>query len=84
MNGEERNFDLQSRATNLDTLIGQLGLKTDRVAVELNRDIVPRRKWNAKLNFEMRRYDFGQPDISVLSSMKGSRTAEAQCDDSSR
>ena len=36
MNGEVRNFDLQSRATNLDTLIGQLGMKTDRVAVELN------------------------------------------------
>jgi sulfur carrier protein len=31
--------------TTLALLIEQLGMKQDRVAVELNRDIVPRAKW---------------------------------------
>ena len=31
--------------TTLALLIEQLGMKQDRVAVELNRDIVPRSKW---------------------------------------
>jgi len=28
------------------TLIDHLGMKSDRVAVELNREIVPRNRWN--------------------------------------
>ncbi len=41
-NGEERHFvDLASLAA----LVEQLGIKGDRVAVELNREIVPRPRW---------------------------------------
>jgi sulfur carrier protein len=43
INGEERTFgDLP----NLAALVEALGIKSDRVAVELNRDIVPRARWN--------------------------------------
>lgn len=43
INGEERNM----MASTLDALIEELGMKGDRVAVELNRDIVPRTNWSA-------------------------------------
>lgn len=46
INGDERTFDLTSPAT-LAALIESLGMKSDRVAVELNRDIVPRDRWLA-------------------------------------
>ncbi len=42
INGKEQTFD---DALNLAQLIEQLGMKGDRVAVELNRDIVPRAQW---------------------------------------
>lgn len=42
INGQEQNF----APTTLALLIEQLGMKQDRVAVELNRDIVPRAKWS--------------------------------------
>ena len=42
INGDPRNFD---GPLTLAALIEQLGMKTDRVAVELNRDIVPRDRW---------------------------------------
>ncbi len=43
INGEERRFgDLGSVAA----LLEQLGIKGDRVAVELNREIVPRPRWS--------------------------------------
>jgi len=42
INGEERAFDEQFT---LGRLIEFLGMKPDRVAVELNRDIVPRDRW---------------------------------------
>ncbi len=38
INGEERNY----MAATLEALIEELGMKSDRVAVELNREIVPR------------------------------------------
>lgn len=41
INGEERNYGAET----LDALIEELGMKGDRVAVELNRDIVPRGSW---------------------------------------
>ena len=41
INAEEREL----AASNLDTLIAELGMKADRVAVELNREIVPRARW---------------------------------------
>ena len=44
INGEERSFDDE---LTLAGLIEYLGMKQDRVAVELNRDIVQRDKWAA-------------------------------------
>ncbi len=43
INGEARTF---SGVGTLGELIEQLGMKGDRVAVELNREIVPRGQWN--------------------------------------
>jgi thiamine biosynthesis protein ThiS len=43
INGEEREYT----ASTLDALIEELGMKGDRVAVELNREIVPRGNWSA-------------------------------------
>ena len=43
INGTSRSF---SSPLTLAGVIEQLGMKQDRVAVELNRDIVPRDKWN--------------------------------------
>ena len=42
INGDSRSFD--SLAT-LEALIERLGMKSDRVAVELNREIVARPRW---------------------------------------
>jgi sulfur carrier protein len=42
INGEEREF---ASVSTLAELVEQLGMKADRVAVELNRDIVPRARW---------------------------------------
>ncbi len=43
VNGEEKVFD---RPLTLAGLIDGMGLKADRVAVELNRDIAPRERWS--------------------------------------
>lgn len=42
INGEERTID---SASTLSNLLAQLGLKSDRVAVELNRELVSRDRW---------------------------------------
>jgi thiamine biosynthesis protein ThiS len=42
INGEERTFEEQFT---LARLLESLGMKADRVAIELNRDIVPRDRW---------------------------------------
>ena len=42
INGEERTFPSSLALTGL---VEQLGMKPDRVAIELNRDIVPRERW---------------------------------------
>jgi thiamine biosynthesis protein ThiS len=42
INGEDRSFD---SPITLAGLVHMLGMKMDRVAVELNRDIVPRHQW---------------------------------------
>ncbi len=42
INGKDQVFD---EALSLAQLIEQLGMKGDRVAVELNRDIVSRAQW---------------------------------------
>jgi sulfur carrier protein len=45
INGQARNFDMLPQPANLEQLIGELGLKGDRVAVEHNGEIVPRAGW---------------------------------------
>ena len=42
INGEKRDFNAP---LSLAALLEQLGMKADRVAVELNRNIVPREQW---------------------------------------
>jgi thiamine biosynthesis protein ThiS len=42
VNGDEREFDA---SLTLAGLIEHLGMKSDRVAVELNREIAPRDRW---------------------------------------
>jgi sulfur carrier protein len=51
INGEERSFPdpTPPEEFTLATLIEALGMKSDRVAVELNRDIAPRDRWANKL-----------------------------------
>jgi thiamine biosynthesis protein ThiS len=43
VNGEKKAC---AESTSLAELIDQLGMKEDRVAVELNREIVPRAQWS--------------------------------------
>jgi thiamine biosynthesis protein ThiS len=51
INGEERDFSSVPTPFTLATLVELLGMKADRVAVELNRDIVPRDRWaESRLN----------------------------------
>jgi sulfur carrier protein len=45
INGEARDFKEHPDAFTLAVLVEALGMKADRVAVELNRDIVPRDRW---------------------------------------
>jgi sulfur carrier protein len=45
LNGQPRSFDSLAMSANLEQLIGELGLKGDRVAVELNGEIVSRVRW---------------------------------------
>jgi thiamine biosynthesis protein ThiS len=45
INGDERDFSDARAPFTLAALVEVLGMKTDRVAVELNRDIVPRDRW---------------------------------------
>ena len=42
INGEGRQFD---SALTLSALLERLGMKPDRVAIELNRELVPRERW---------------------------------------
>jgi thiamine biosynthesis protein ThiS len=43
VNGEDREF---SSVSTVSALLVQLGMKPDRVAVELNRDLLPRDRWD--------------------------------------
>jgi len=45
INGEERDFNDSPSPFLLAAFVARLGMKADRVAVELNRDIVPRDRW---------------------------------------
>jgi len=42
INGEDRLFD---STWTISALLDRLGMKPDRVAVELNRELVPRERW---------------------------------------
>jgi sulfur carrier protein len=44
INGDERTF-AETASQTLAALVESLQMKSDRVAVELNRDIVPRERW---------------------------------------
>ena len=45
INGENREFGSSPALFTLSALVETLGMKADRVAIELNRDIVPRDRW---------------------------------------
>ncbi len=45
INGEQREFANSPAPFTLAALVERLGMKADRVAIELNRDIVPRDRW---------------------------------------
>lgn len=48
INAKQQTFE---GSLTLAELVGQLGMKSDRVAIELNREIVPRAQWpETKLN----------------------------------
>ncbi len=47
LNGQSRAFEGLGEPASLEELIGELGLKGDRVAVEHNGAIVPRAGWPA-------------------------------------
>lgn len=42
INGEEREFE---NIATLSDLVSQLGMKPDRVAIELNRELIRRNRW---------------------------------------
>ena len=46
INGEERSFETSATSFTLAFLIESLAMKSDRVAVELNREIAPRDSWS--------------------------------------
>jgi len=46
INGEPRDFSDVSSPFMLAALVEKLGMKADRVAIELNRDIAPRDRWS--------------------------------------
>jgi sulfur carrier protein len=47
LNGQSREFARLASPVHLQELVADLGLKGDRVAVELNGTIVPRTEWGA-------------------------------------
>jgi thiamine biosynthesis protein ThiS len=47
INGDEREFADPKPPFTLAALVETLGMKSDRLAIELNRDIVPRDCWSA-------------------------------------
>ena len=47
INGEARDFSGSPAPFTLAALVEILGMKSDRVAVELNLDIVPRDRWSS-------------------------------------
>jgi sulfur carrier protein len=46
LNGQSRSFEAFPESANLEQVVGELGLKGDRVAIEHNGEIVPRTSWS--------------------------------------
>lgn len=46
INGEDRLFEDREAGFSLAALVQDLGMKSDRVAIELNREIAPRDRWS--------------------------------------
>lgn len=46
VNGKSRSFDSLSSPTGLAAVLDALGLRPDRIAVELNGEIAPRTRWS--------------------------------------
>ncbi|WP_263365741.1 sulfur carrier protein ThiS [Edaphobacter bradus] len=46
LNGQNRTFDALSKSATIEQLVAELGLKTDRVAVEHNGEIAARARWH--------------------------------------
>jgi sulfur carrier protein len=46
LNGQPRSFTTLPESPSLEDLVRELGLKSDRVAVEHNGEIVPRASWS--------------------------------------
>ncbi|MDE1175359.1 MAG: sulfur carrier protein ThiS [Edaphobacter sp.] len=45
LNGQSRSFESLGESPSVDALVQELGLKSDRVAIERNGEIVPRTTW---------------------------------------
>ena len=45
LNGQSRDFETLPQPASLEQLLGELGLKGDRVAIEHNGEIIPRAVW---------------------------------------
>jgi sulfur carrier protein len=45
LNGQQRSFETLAPEASLTSLVIELGLKADRVAIERNGEIVPRAEW---------------------------------------
>ena len=54
-----------SSAETLGALVAGLGMKPDRVAIELNREIVPREQWPETFSGQIERR-FGNPFRNLL------------------
>lgn len=73
LNGQSRSFESLTESARVDGLVQELGLKGDRVAVELNGEIVPRAGWAEAPLREGDRVEVvhfvggGAPDKEVLS-----------------
>nr|WP_041586607.1 sulfur carrier protein ThiS [Terriglobus saanensis] len=46
LNGQQRSFAALAPESSLTSLVTELGLKVDRVAIERNGEIVPRSEWD--------------------------------------
>lgn len=47
LNGQQRSFETLAPEASLSSLVAELGVKADRVAIERNGEIVPRSEWGS-------------------------------------